>query len=119
MISLPGDWVSAANPAYNADELLYQLETTKAVNIIVHPDFLSAVLIAAQKAGISNDRIIPLDALSSSESARVGPNVHELIEYGLSQNPNFVERRLRPGEAKTKLAFMSFSSGTTGKPKVR
>ncbi|ETW87101.1 hypothetical protein HETIRDRAFT_377848 [Heterobasidion irregulare TC 32-1] len=113
-----GAIVTAANPVYNADELLYQLETTKAVNIIVHPDFLSAVLIAAQKAGISNDRIIPLDALSPSESARVGPNVHELIEYGLSQNPNFVERRLRPGEAKTKLAFMSFSSGTTGKPKA-
>lgn len=30
----------------------------------------------------------------------------------------YTERALRPGEGKTKLAFLSFSSGTTGKPKA-
>lgn len=32
--------------------------------------------------------------------------------------PVFVEKRLAPGEAKKKLAFLCFSSGTTGKPKA-
>jgi acyl-coenzyme A synthetase/AMP-(fatty) acid ligase len=32
--------------------------------------------------------------------------------------PSFVERRQRPSEGKTRVAFLNFSSGTTGKPKV-
>jgi hypothetical protein len=42
----------------------------------------------------------------------------KLISFGSSKPQNFVDRKLRPGEAKTKVAFYSFSSGTTGKPKV-
>lgn len=48
--------------------------------------------------------------------------VQHLIERGLGElnanGPAFIERRLAKGEAKTKVAFLSFSSGTTGKPKV-
>lgn len=43
----------------------------------------------------------------------------DLVEEGLARPTSFVERTLAPGEAKTKLAFLSCSSGTTGKPKVR
>lgn len=109
----------AANPAYNAAELEYQLSTTKSVNIIVHPTFLPAAVEAASKCGIPAERIILLDDSQPSKSKGVHPHVNDLIAYGLSQKPNFVERRLAKGEAKTKLAFLSFSSGTTGKPKVR
>jgi 4-coumarate--CoA ligase len=42
----------------------------------------------------------------------------DLVAEGLNKEPHFVERRLQPREAKTKVAFLSFSSGTTGKPKV-
>lgn len=49
--------------------------------------------------------------------------VQHLIERGIGElnanGPAFVERRLAKGEAKTKVAFLSFSSGTTGRPKVR
>jgi acyl-coenzyme A synthetase/AMP-(fatty) acid ligase len=45
--------------------------------------------------------------------------VDDLIQNGLRSESNFVERKLQKGEAKTKVAFLSFSSGTTGKPKVR
>lgn len=109
----------AANPAYNAAELEYQLSTTKTVSIIVHPAFLPAASEAASKCGIPAERIILLSDSQPSKSKDVHPHLDDLIAYGLSQKPNFVERRLAKGEAKTKLAFLSFSSGTTGKPKVR
>ncbi|KAF9455785.1 hypothetical protein BDZ94DRAFT_1277319, partial [Collybia nuda] len=45
--------------------------------------------------------------------------VEALINEGLSRfEPSFVGRVLKPGEARTKLAFFNFSSGTTGKPKA-
>ncbi|EIM92300.1 amp dependent CoA ligase [Stereum hirsutum FP-91666 SS1] len=113
-----GAIVTAANPAYNAAELEYQLSTTKTVSIIVHPAFLPAALEAASKCSIPAERIILLSDSQSSKSKDVHPHLDDLIAYGLSQKPNFVERRLAKGEAKTKLAFLSFSSGTTGKPKA-
>lgn len=49
--------------------------------------------------------------------------VQELINRGSGElnvdGPKFFERKLSKGEAKDKIAFFSFSSGTTGKPKVR
>jgi len=42
----------------------------------------------------------------------------DLVAEGLSSEPHFIERRFASGEAKTKVAFLSFSSGTTGKPKA-
>ena len=91
---------------------------TKATVLIIHPDALEGALVAARQVGIPFDRIIPLDTIRGPRSSTVAPDVHRLISYGLAHPPNFVERRLRPGEGKTKVAFLSFSSGTTGKPKV-
>ena len=50
-------------------------------------------------------------------------SVDELANLGSESSDSerrasFEERKLEPGEAKTKLAFLNFSSGTTGKPKV-
>jgi 4-coumarate--CoA ligase len=90
----------------------------KATVLIVHPDALEGALVAAQQVGIPFDRVIPLDTIRGPRSSTVAPDLHQLISYGLAHPPNFVERRLRPGEGKTKIAFLSFSSGTTGKPKV-
>ncbi|KAA1468065.1 amp dependent CoA ligase [Dentipellis sp. KUC8613] len=113
-----GAIVTAANPAYSADELAYQLSTAKAVNLITHPDFLATAFAAAKKAGVPAERLIILDSAHPSRPSSPVPTVEEIIAYGLSQPTNFVERHLSPGEAKTKLAFLSFSSGTTGKPKA-
>lgn len=46
------------------------------------------------------------------------PTIGSLVTFGMSLPP-FSQRTLNPGEAKTKLAFLSFSSGTTGLPKER
>jgi long-subunit acyl-CoA synthetase (AMP-forming) len=108
-----------ANPDFSSDELLYQLQETGASAIIVHPEALDTALSAARAYGISSERIILFDGKSPSTSAINHVTLGGLVHHGLNMSDaTFVERRLRPGEAKTKLAFLSFSSGTTGRPKV-
>lgn len=109
-----GAIVSGANPTYTTEELIYQLEATNAAIIITHPESLSIAQTAAAKVGIPADHIILFDSLPGV----VHPNVCSLIAEGLRREPHFVERKLNPGESKTKVAFLSFSSGTTGKPKA-
>ncbi|KAG2153049.1 uncharacterized protein EDB93DRAFT_239065 [Suillus bovinus] len=106
-----GAVVSCANPASNTKELLYQLKMVNASLIIAHPSSLHTALDAAHAAGLPSERVITFD-----ESNQM--SVDALVQQGLQSEPNFVERRLRKGEAKTKVAFLSFSSGTTGKPKA-
>ncbi|KAL0951459.1 hypothetical protein HGRIS_008147 [Hohenbuehelia grisea] len=109
-----GSVVSTANPAYTTDELLYQLETTKPVVLFTQADSLETALASARQHGLPNDRIVILDQ-STHPSFATLPG---LIAYGLRQQTAFVERRLAAGEAKTKIAFLCFSSGTTGRPKA-
>ena len=45
------------------------------------------------------------------------PSIESLIEERGS-HPPYVEHTFKPGEAKTAIAFLCFSSGTTGNPKV-
>ena len=93
--------------------LVYQLATTKAKVLITHPSFQSVALSAARKAGISPSNILYLSGTSPLE-----PSVDSLIGTFLLQPPSYTEHKLNPGEGKTKIAFLSFSSGTTGKPKA-
>ncbi|KAI0275161.1 amp dependent CoA ligase [Gloeopeniophorella convolvens] len=113
-----GAIVTAANPSYTAEELAYQITTATATSIIVHPDSLAVAAEAAKLAGVSFSRIVPLDSVHGLKPNGVGPDLHELIAYGLSHGANFVERKLNPGEGRRKIAFLSFSSGTTGRPKA-
>ncbi|KAI0943773.1 hypothetical protein AcW1_002856 [Taiwanofungus camphoratus] len=114
-----GAIITAANPSYTAGELEHQLAATKTKLLIVHPWSHTVALAAAQAVGLSPDRIVLFAPLADSPPSRTPhPTVDELVAEGLAQPPRFVERRLAPGEARTKLAFLSFSSGTTGKPKA-
>lgn len=106
---------SGANPAYTAEELEYQLKAAKARILISHAASLPVALVAAQKARIPHDHVIVFDEVSGARNV----TLHTLVEEGLAQPQAFVERRLAPGEGKKKLAFLSFSSGTTGRPKVK
>ena len=49
---------AAANPAFSVDELLYQLNTTKAKLLVVHYSTFTTGLEAAKLAGLSEDRIL-------------------------------------------------------------
>jgi hypothetical protein len=42
------------------------------------------------------------------------PTLDEVIKFGSSKPENYKAVRLKPGEAKTTIAFFCFSSGTTG-----
>ncbi|KIJ62741.1 hypothetical protein HYDPIDRAFT_114438 [Hydnomerulius pinastri MD-312] len=111
-----GAIMSGANPAFTPDELTYQIQATKASIILTHPDSLSVALSAAQSAKVPGDRIVLFDVEGASYGKQT--NVQALIDIGLASGPTFKERKLRPGEGKTKVAFLNFSSGTTGRPKA-
>ncbi|CDO75537.1 hypothetical protein BN946_scf184776.g3 [Trametes cinnabarina] len=109
-----GAIVTGANPAYTAEELVYQLTTTRARVLISHPGSLPVALEAAKGGGLPADRVVVFDPVPGASNL----TVHELIAQGLEHTQQFVEPRLKPGEGKRKLAFLSFSSGTTGRPKA-
>ncbi|KAJ7212301.1 phenylacetyl-CoA ligase [Mycena pura] len=110
-----GGIVSPANPDYNHRELEYQLKATKATLLISHPEALEAATTAAKSVGLSLDRILVFDV--ENTSCGQFASVDSLVKQGLRMKP-FFEPKLKPGEGKTKLAFLSFSSGTTGLPKA-
>lgn len=107
---------SGANPDFSSDELFYQLEQTKACLVIAHPESMDKARSAVQKAKLPLSRLILFDTRQQTPKNYL--KIGALIEKGLTSLPAFLEKKLNPGEAKTKLAFLSFSSGTTGKPKV-
>ena len=99
--------------------------------LFLHPDSLSVGLAAARAAGIRSDRIVLFDRPHAADltspppaAAELGVDVRalitleELVHEGLAQPRRWAEPRLKPGEGKTKLALLFFSSGTTGRPKA-
>ncbi|KAF8628539.1 hypothetical protein AX15_003833 [Amanita polypyramis BW_CC] len=124
-VHMLGGIISGANPDFSPSELAYQITETKAPLLFVHysPDSLDTAIKAAQITNISADRIVLLDAphphLTTEEGAAKFMTVSDLVQLGTENwNKPFTERRLSQGEARTKLAFLCFSSGTTGKPKA-
>ncbi|KAI0772849.1 acetyl-CoA synthetase-like protein [Trametes elegans] len=109
-----GGIVTTANPAYTAEEVKYQIEATKACLVFVHPANLPVALEAARALKIPTDRVVTFDSVPELDLT----NIQDLVQDGLRVPQQFKELRLRPGEAKTKLALLCFSSGTTGKPKA-
>ena len=116
--------VRGANPNFSPSELTYQIAETKASILFVHhsPDCLDNALQAAKTANISMDQIILFDTLDHhpvTEGVAKFMSVSDLVRIGTeNSNQPFIERRLSPGEARTKLAYLSLSSGTTGVPKA-
>ncbi|KAF8898943.1 phenylacetyl-CoA ligase [Infundibulicybe gibba] len=91
-----GGVITPANPGYKTEELNYQLRTTKAALIFVHPACLDTALSAASEVGLSEDRIILFQP-----------------SHGVART-TFPDQKLQRGEGRSALAFLSFSSGTTG-----
>ncbi|KAI0827403.1 acetyl-CoA synthetase-like protein [Trametes gibbosa] len=109
-----GGIFTGANPAYTVDELVYQIQTAKASVLFVYPEALKDGLAAARIAGIPDERVI----LYAAGSGGTRLSIEDLIAEGLGQPRHWVEPRLQPGEGKTKIALLFFSSGTTGRPKA-
>ena len=103
-----------ANPTYTAEELSYHLELTKARMVVADPPTISIALEGARASGISPADITSFDPVLGGAC----PDMQSLIALGSREHRQYREQRFSAGEGKRKLAFLSFSSGTTGKPKV-
>lgn len=100
---------TTANPNYNEEELFHQLHETKAKVIICHKDNLKIALIAGARAGIEKKNIFifgekVIDGIQPFETA-------------LIRDRKTFPDELTFEQAKSKTAYLCFSSGTTGKSK--
>ncbi|KAH9478770.1 4-coumarate--CoA ligase-like 1 [Psilocybe cubensis] len=94
----------------------YQFEVTKPSIIIADAENVSIAAQAAKRHNISRSRIIVLGGDPTGE-ATAYESVNVLINHG-RHLPNIHTFRLEPGAGSSKVAFLCFSSGTTGKPKA-
>ncbi|KAF9888620.1 hypothetical protein FE257_008552 [Aspergillus nanangensis] len=106
-----GGAVTPANPAYTVDELAFQLKTSEAKAIVTQVAQLKTALAAAQKVGIPDTRII----LVGDQRDPTNQFKHfTSIRNTSLENRYFRTKFKSPRE---EMAFLVFSSGTTGIPK--
>ncbi|EEH19618.1 hypothetical protein PABG_07815 [Paracoccidioides brasiliensis Pb03] len=105
-----GGAVTPVNPTYTAEELALQLKGTKARVLVTQLNLLPTAIAAAKLAGILDDRIVLLgDRRDSTAKFK-----HFTSIQNISRATRYRKTRVDPAKD---LAFLSFSSGTTGEPK--
>ena len=106
MITTPFALISAHSTPF---ELKHALELTKPTRLFVDPHLLPLILPVAKKVGVPSNRIYVLGG-----GAKGRKSFKELIEDTRSRRTPIVSPR--PANKDT-LAYLVFSSGTTGLPK--
>jgi 4-coumarate--CoA ligase len=106
-----GGIISPANPAYTVDELAFQLKDSGAKAIATQKAHLEIACAAAKKVGIPKDRII-LIGDERDPTSRFKPFTSVKNLMGASRY-----RRTKATNPEKDLAFLVYSSGTTGHPK--
>ncbi|GAA6026983.1 hypothetical protein JCM8097_006015 [Rhodosporidiobolus ruineniae] len=117
---------SCANPAYTASELAHQIRTAHAAHpvklILVHPNSIETAVKACEESGVSSEVILLMrstpEQLSNVEPLADGFSSIDAVISSTADEPVPPEVLIKPEEARTKLALLSFSSGTTGLPKA-
>jgi 4-coumarate--CoA ligase len=103
--------VACCNAAGTESELAHQFRLSSPSLIIVHPSALNRVLAAMAACSISPDCVV---VLSRTVHASASITSESLINQGetLEAHGKLVQRTLSPGQEP--VAFLCFSSGTTG-----
>ncbi|KAB5584715.1 4-coumarate-CoA ligase [Coniochaeta sp. 2T2.1] len=106
---------SGANPSYTVPELIHQMQNTTAKVLLCHPDHLPQALQAASKAGIPRSRIFQFSDVAN-------PPLHGIPDWrsmigSPSEGASYRWPELTPAEARSTVATINYSSGTTGLPK--
>ncbi|KAK6436690.1 hypothetical protein LTR95_007111 [Oleoguttula sp. CCFEE 5521] len=105
-----GGIISPANPGYTVDELAFQLKDSGAKALCTQYDQLETALKAASIAGIPDDRVILLGD-KKDETAK-------FKHFSSVRNVAGTSRYRRTKvDSDRDLAFLVYSSGTTGHPK--
>ncbi|KAK4129573.1 acetyl-CoA synthetase-like protein [Parathielavia appendiculata] len=106
-----GGTVSPANPLYTADELAFQLHNAGAKGLITQAANLPTAISAARKANLPLDRILLL-------GTHHGP-AHRIHHFTNLLTPPRTTTAIKPASINPKrdIAFLVYSSGTTGLPK--
>ncbi|GJN88500.1 hypothetical protein Rhopal_001466-T1 [Rhodotorula paludigena] len=125
-----GAVASCANPAYQPAELAHQLKTVDAHHpvkiVLVHPDSVETAVKACEEVDFSTEMIVLLrppgkavdrDLVNTKSLSSGFPTLDDIIAASRDK-PLPPKVSIRAEEAKTKLALLSFSSGTTGPPKA-
>ncbi|KAL1621047.1 hypothetical protein SLS56_009352 [Neofusicoccum ribis] len=105
-----GGIISPANPTYSVEELAFQLKNAGAKAVVTQLPLLPAVRKAAEAAGVPQDRIVVMGDARDPD----GAVKHFTSVRNISGVARFRRARLNPAED---LAFLVYSSGTTGLPK--
>ncbi|CAN8099762.1 unnamed protein product [Discula destructiva] len=109
--------VTPASASYNQQELEYQLKTTNATVLFTCAPLLETALKAAEAVKLPRHRIFIVDTPANGYKPVDGfVSVAQLIAEG-AELPLLPKLQWIPGQGERQVAFICFSSGTSGLPK--
>ncbi|KAJ4474378.1 phenylacetyl-CoA ligase [Lentinula aciculospora] len=115
-----GGIVATLSPSLSVGELEHHLKISRPSLLFVHSECFTIALQAASKLLLPLSKIVVLDGPTSvfmASPLQLCQSFDSLIGQG-SLLPPAIEKPFKEGEAKTRIAFLAPSSGTTGVQKA-